>query len=153
MKHFLSRIQLKIAALVVALLAVLAPLTTATAQTPNVAVGAGQVVVIPFHISGQYTASTTAVIRFAMPFPGTVLGVGASARASGGTTPTLTVDVRSGAATILSAPFAVTAGAYSQGTITTSNIPDENAITVDLAITGTTPTWNDITVLITVARK
>lgn len=134
-------------------IAQLVPLPQAQAATPNVAVGAGQVVTIPIFISGQRTATTASVVRFAMPFPCDVLGVGASARASGGTTPTLTVDVLSGGTTILSAPIAVTAGAYAEGTVATAAIPDENAITVNLAITGTTPTWDDITVLITVARK
>jgi hypothetical protein len=144
---------LVIAATLVAITSTLQPLAPAIAATPNVTPGAGQVVVIPLHLSQQYTASQTAVARFAMPFPAHVLGVGASARASGGTSPTLTVDVLSGGTTILSAPFAVTAGAYSEGTVTVAAIPDENAITVNLAIGGTTPTWNDITVLITVARK
>lgn len=125
------------------------------AATPNVAVGAGQVVVIPFHISGQYTATTAAVAKFNMPFPCQVLGVGATARASGGTTPTLTVDVLTGGspASILSAPISITAGTYSEGTITTAAIADEANVQVNLAIGGTTPTWNDITVLITVVRK
>lgn len=127
----------------------------ALAATPNVTPGAGQVVVIPFHISGQYTASTTAVVRFAMPFPCRVLGVGASARASGGTSPTLTVDVLNAAVSILSAPISVTAGSYTEGafTATGQNIADEAAITVNLAITGTSPTWNDIVVFITVVRR
>jgi hypothetical protein len=127
--------------------------TPAQAATPNVAVGAGQVGVITLHVSGQYTTSLTAVSRFAMPFPARVLGVGASARASGGTSPTLTVDLKSGGTTMLSAPFAVTAGAYSEGTLTVNTVPDENAITVDFAITGTSPTWNDITIIITYARR
>ena len=149
----------RIASVLVVLAIVAATFLFATvstqAATPNVAVGAGQVVVIPFHISGQYTASTTAVVQFNMPFPCQVLGVGATARASGGTTPTLTVDVLKGAtpASILSAPISITAGTYSEGTVATAAIADESPITVDLAIGGTTPTWNDITVLITVARK
>lgn len=146
----------KVAALAICALALafasFAP-TQAPAATPNISVGGGQVGVVALHISGQYTATTAGVARFNMPFPARILGVGASARASGGTSPTLTVDVKSGGTTILSAPFSVTAGAYSEGTLTVQTIPDENAITVDLAITGTSPTWNDITVLITYARR
>lgn len=138
--------------LILVALAVLA-VPAARASTPNVAVGAGQVMVLPFHISGQYTATTASVARFAMPQPCELIGVGASARASGGTAPTLTVDVKSANATVLSAPITVTAGAYSHGTITTSNIPDEAAVTLDLAIGGTSPTWNDITVVLTCSRK
>lgn len=147
--------RLLAATLLLTAFTLLAAVPTAQAATPNVAVGAGQVVVIPFHISGQYTASTTAVVKFDMPFPCTVLGVGATARASGGTTPTLTVDVLKGAspASILSAPISITAGTYSEGTIATAAIADETPVTVDLAIGGTSPTWNDITVLITVARE
>lgn len=125
----------------------------AEAATPNVAPAAGQVVVIPFHISGQYTATTTNVVRFLMPFDAAVLGVQATARASGGTTPTLTVDVLEAGVTILSAPIAVTAGAVAEGTLTDSNIADEAAVTMTLTIGGSSPTWNDIVVLVTVFRK
>ena len=140
-------------AVVMLMAAALLPVPAVHAATPNVTVGAGQVVVIPFHISGQYTSSTTAVIRFAMPFPCTILGVGASARASGGTSPTLTVDLLKGGVSVLSSAFSVTAGAYSEGTVSTSAVADESAMTVNLAIGGTSPTWNDITVFITVQRR
>lgn len=136
-----------------ALILALAVAGLAQAATPNVAVGAGQVAVFPLHFSGQYTATTANVARFAIPFPCDALGVGASARASGGTSPTLTVDVLEAGATILSAPIAVTAGAYSEGTIVDAALADEALITVTLTIGGTSPTWNDITVLLTCARK
>lgn len=123
----------------------------AQAATPNYPL-ATQVLVVPLHVSGQYTATTAAVARFALPFKGKLVGVGASARASGGTTPTLTVDVKAGGSTLLSAPISVTAGAYAEGTITTSAVADEAAITVDLTIGGTSPTWNDITIVLTFVR-
>lgn len=129
------------------------PYSQAQAATPNYAVGTGvDVVVIPLHISGQYTATTVAVARFTLPFKAQLIGVSASARASGGTTPTLTVDVLEAAVSVLSTPVAVTAGAVSEATITDANLADESAITVNLAITGTSPTWNDIVVFITVVR-
>jgi hypothetical protein len=128
-------------------------MASAEAATPNISVGGGQVMVFPFHISGQYTATTASVARFAMPQPCDLIGVGASARASGGTSPTLTVDVKSGGSTVLSAPISVTAGSYTEGTITTTAIADEAAITFDFTITGTSPTWNDMTVLLTCSRK
>ncbi|MEX2372411.1 MAG: hypothetical protein WD800_01285, partial [Dehalococcoidia bacterium] len=70
-----------------------------------------------------------------------------------GTTPTLTVDVLEGGVTVLSAPIAVTAGTVAEGTITDANLADESTITVNLVITGTSPTWNDITVLLTLVRQ
>lgn len=129
------------------------PLQKAGAATQNYSTATTGVVVIPLHVSGQYTASTTAVARFTMPFPCKVLTVGASARASGGTSPTLTVDLKAGGVSLLSAPVSVTAGAVAEATISTSTVADEAAMTVDLAITGTSPTWNDITIFITVLRR
>ena len=122
------------------------------AATPNVAPGAGDVQIVAFHISGQYTATTAAVARFTLPFEARLLGVSASARASGGTSPTLTVDVKEAGATVLSAPVAVTAGAVAEATVTDAALADEAAITIDLAITGTSPTWNDIVVVLTLFR-
>jgi hypothetical protein len=87
----------------------------AQAATPNLAPTNPTLQVLTFHVSGQYTATTAGVVRFNMPFKAKLLGLGASARASGGTTPTLTVDAKVGGTTMLSAPFAVTAGAYSEG--------------------------------------
>lgn len=139
-------------AAIFAFVTVFAPVGAAFAATPNYA-PAYNVVVIPFHISGQYTTTTTAVVRFALPFPAKLVGVGASARASGGTTPTLTVDLKAGGTTVISAPISVTAGAYAEGTVATSALADEAAITVDLTIGGTSPTWNDIVVFITVVRQ
>lgn len=136
-----------------ALLALSLLASKADAATTNCAMGGCDVVVIPLHISGQYTASTTAVARFQLPFEANVLGVSASARASGGTSPTLTVDVKEGGVTIMSAPISVTAGSVTEGTVTDILLADEAAMTVDLTIGGTSPTWNDIVVLVTLARR
>lgn len=124
---------------------------TATAATPNYSVDK-QVQAVSFFVAGQRTASTTAVIKFTLPFKAKLIGVSATARASSGTTPTLTVDLKQGGTTVLSAPIAITAGTVAEGTITTATLTDEATITVDLAITGTTPTWDDITILLTVVR-
>ena len=134
-------------------LAVLAAVSAVPVQaaTANYPLGT-QVSIIPFHISGQYTASTTAVVRFTLPYKAKLIGVSSTARASGGTSPTLTVDVKSGGTTVLSTPTAITAGTVAESVITVSTLADEASITVDLAITGTSPTWNDITILLTVVR-
>lgn len=124
---------------------------SAEAATPNYAPDK-PVVLMPFHVSGQYTASTTAVIKFALPFKAKLIGISATARASGGTSPTLTVDLKQATVTVLSAPISITAGTVAEGTITTATLTDEASITVDLAITGTSPTWNDITILVTLVR-
>ncbi|MGE0256907.1 MAG: hypothetical protein AB7N54_19960 [Alphaproteobacteria bacterium] len=122
------------------------------AATTNVPVAIPGVVLVPLSIEGQRTADVTAVVRFKLPFPARVLGVSATARASGGTTPTLTVDVLEAGTTILDDPIAVTAGTVAEGTVTDAVLADEAVITVNLAITGTNPTWDDITVLLTLVR-
>jgi hypothetical protein len=121
--------------------------TSAFAATPNYL--AVNVELVPFQISGQWTATTTSVIKYTNPAKMKLIGVSATARASGGTSPTLTVDVLAGGTTVLSAPISITAGTVAEGTIVTSTIADEAAVTVNLAITGTSPTWNDITILLT----
>lgn len=144
--------------------AVLAGLTAlafccASLVAPGIAFAATQnyalsvpMAVVPFHISGQYTTSTTGVVKFLLPFKAKVIGVSASARASGGTAPTLTVDVLNGATSILSAPISITAGTPAEGTITTANQADESTLNVNFAIGGTSPTWNDITIILTLVR-
>ena len=122
------------------------------AATPNQAL-TDDVELIPFQISGQWTASTAAVAKIKLPFPAKLIGVSATARASGGTSPTLTADVQEGGVSVLAAPVAITAGAVTEATITDSALADESLISVDLAIGGTLPTWNDITVLLTVRRR
>ncbi|MGQ9370534.1 hypothetical protein [Azospirillum sp. A39] len=104
-------------------------------------------------LSGQRTADTTAACRTKLPFPAKLLAVHASARASGGTAPTLAVDVKAGATSLLSAPVAVTAGATAEATVAgAGRIADEADITVDLDIGGTTPTWDDIAVVLWLQR-
>ncbi len=127
--------------------------TPVAAATQNYSLAIPGVVTIPLQLSGQYTATETDVVTFALPFKARVLGVTASARASGGTSPTLTVDVQDDGTTILSAPLSVTAGSVSEATISAPSVADESVVTVDLAITGTSPTWDDVTVLLTVIRE
>lgn len=137
---------------IAALLAVagLSQIVQAATTVPPVSTPGVQVIALQF--SKQFTATTAAAAKFTMPFGVRVLGVSATARASGGTSPTLTVDVLAGGTTILSAPIAITAGTVSEGTVSTAAVADEAAVTVDFTIGGTSPTWDDITVLITVAR-
>lgn len=134
---------------VVATIAVLAfsPLgAPVMAATTNPAIGAAGYQNFTFHISGQYTASTTAVVKFTMPYACVINYAQANARASGGTSPTLSVVLKHGANTV-STIGPLTAGTVSEGALANTSVADEATITVDLTIGGTSPTWNDITVL------
>lgn len=139
--------------LVLALAAMAVTLFTpaALADTPNYPTTTS-VQIVPLVISGQYTATTAGVVQIKMPFKAKVIGVSATARASGGTSPTLTVGIKQGATAVLSAPISITAGAVSEGSVANPLLPDESTVTVDLTIGGTSPTWNDISVLLTVVR-
>jgi len=148
----MRKLKHSLLALGVLALSAIAWVPAAVADTQNYGLSIQQQI-IPFHISGQYTATTAAVVRFKLPYAAKLVGVSATARASGGTTPTLTVDVKEGGTTVLSAPVAITAGTVSEGTVSDSLLADESTITADLTIGGTSPTWNDIVLLLTVVRR
>ncbi len=133
--------------LLVSLLAFVSMIGVAPAATQNYSLGT-PVTMLPIMISGQRTASVTNVAKFTIPAKMKLIGVSATARASGGTTPTLTVDVLAASTSLLSAPVSVTAGAVAEATIATSAIPDETVLNISLAITGTSPTWDDISVML-----
>lgn len=124
----------------------------AGAATTNYSAAVPGVQVIPLHISGQYTATTNPAAKFAIPFGCKLVGISATARASGGTSPTLTVDLEDDGTSVLSSAISITAGTVSEGTISSATIADESVLEVVLTIGGTSPTWNDITVLLTVVR-
>ena len=140
--------SLAVAVLVLALVAM--PVLSLVAgpawgATTNPAVGAAGYQNFTWHISGQYTANTTAVIKHLMPYPCTINYAQANARASGGTSPTLSVVLKNGASTV--STMALTAGTVSEGVLANTTVSDEATITVDFTIGGTSPTWNDITVM------
>lgn len=155
MKTILNKMTTSFFGLLIALVIGFSAFTAppAIAATTNYSTAIGGVVVIPFNISGQYTATTASVVKFAMPFKCRLIGVGATARASGGTSPTLTVNLLDDTVSALSSAISITAGTYSEGTITNAVVADESVMTVDFTITGTSPTWNDITIFITAVRE
>ncbi len=122
------------------------------AATKNYSEVIGGIQVIPIALGGQYTA-TAATVKFVMPFKAEVLGVSATARASGGTGPILEVDVTEGGTSILSSPMSITAGSVTEGTVSDTSIADESTLGIQLNIRGVdSPTWNDITTLMTIRR-
>lgn len=123
-------------------------LASAQAATPNYAIGVN-VMPVAITLAGQRTATTAGVASIKVPAKMKLIGVSATARASTGTAPTLTVDVLAASTSLLSAPISVTAGAVAEGVIATSTVADETVVNINLAITGTTPTWNDISILLT----
>lgn len=122
------------------------------AATTNASPASSGYMLLPFHISGQYTANTTAVAKWLAPMPCEIYHASATARASGGTSPTLSVVLKNGASTV-STIGAITAGTISEGALANTTVADEATLSIDLTIGGTSPTWNDITVLIGCKRN
>lgn len=122
--------------------------------TPNIAISTPGVLVLPIHLQGQFTESVTAAARIKLPFAAQVLGVSAAARDSGGTDPALAVDVEDDGTSILTEAVSVTKGQVAEASVDGAKalIADESVLTVDLTITGTTPTWDDVDVIITLVR-
>lgn len=101
---------------------------------------------------GTVDADVTKKVGFKMPWKCDLYGVRTFARASSGTTPTLTVDVLEGGVSMLSAPVAVVADTYTDATISDGQIADEANLTMDVAVSGTTPVFSDVTVLLIMRR-
>lgn len=122
------------------------------AATTNYSEVINGIQVVPIALPGQYTA-TAATVKFRLPFKAEVLGVSATARASGGTGPILEVDLTEDGTSILSSPMNITAGAITEGTVSDKSLADESSVGIQLNIRGVdSPTWNDITTLMTIRR-
>ena len=107
--------------------------------------------VIP--LMGQYTTSRTALVKFTALNGYRVIAANATARASGGTSPTLKIRGLSGVQCIYSSSGAFVAGTTKALTLaTTPKIVDESAATIDLVIGGTSPVWSDISILLFLKR-
>ena len=126
--------------------------TTVSAETKNYSEVVTGVQIISMPIMGQYTSTRTGLITFQIPFKAKVLGVSAKARASSGTTPTLSVDIKEDGVSILSTPLWLTSTSVSEATISDTTLADESTITLDLAIGGTSPVWQDIMTILTIRR-
>ena len=124
----------------------------AEAATKNYSEVVTGVQIVSLPIMGTYTATRTGIVTFQIPFKAKVLGVSATARASSGTTPTLSVDVKEGGTSILSTPFFINTSSVTEGVISDKTLADEATVTVDLTIGGDTPVWDDITAILTLRR-
>jgi hypothetical protein len=109
---------------------------------------------LPFTLNRQYTATTTNVARFRLPCDARLVDASFAVRASGGTSPTLTVDVQDDGTTLLTTPTAVTAAGGIQEASLVANpvIAKDSVISVNLAIGGTSPTFDDISGMLVFER-
>lgn len=126
--------------------------TEAFAATANPSTASTGYEVIPIPVMGIYTSDRANLVTFKAPYPFYVTHVSAKARGSSGTTPTLTVDIKESGTSILSTPFSVYSSSVSEGTVSDKKLADESTITIDFNIGGTSPVWQDITILLGLKR-
>ena len=147
MKKLLSLTLITLAILVagVALSATSNPSPASPGYTP---------MVIP--IQGTYSSNQT-VVKWKTPAGYRVMHASVTARAVSGTTPTLTVDILSGATSMLSAPVAVATGTITDAVLGTAPIlADEGTISVNFAKGGSYSSgqgWKDVTLFLLLKRR
>lgn len=138
------------AALVVVLLLgalVFAP-SAMLAATSNPSPASSGYFAMTFNFDSQLTSTVADKAEFTMPWPAQLVQIQCVARALGGSGgPTYTFTLQEGAGTLATcAP--VTAGAVVEGTISDAAVADEANITLDYASAGTSPTADDVTVIL-----
>ncbi len=109
---------------------------------------------VPFNLNRQYNATTTNVLRHRLPCAARLVDASFAVRASGGTSPTLTVDVLDDGVSLLASPQAVTAAGGIQEATLAANpvIAKDSVLSVNLAIGGTSPTFDDISGMLVFER-
>ena len=143
-----SKIQ-KIAA--IALLALAVTLGGLFAATPNPSPASPGYYMMTLHFDSQLTATVADKAQWKQPWPSELVAIKCSGRAFGGTSPTFTWTLQEGAgAAATCAP--TTAATEVEGTITDSAIADEASMTLDYASAGTSPTADDMTVILIFKR-
>ena len=109
---------------------------------------------IAIHHEGQENATVNPISLFQMPFAATLVEVSAAARAadSGDADETYTIDLEEAGTSVLSSPISISRAAPQTpvvGTVSDSAIGDNAVMEVVLTLGGTTPTIDDVTVLMT----
>lgn len=121
--------------------------------TSNPSPGSSGYFTMTLHFDSQLTATVADKAQFKMPWPAELVGIQCVARALGGTgSPTYTFTLQEGAGTLATCAM-VTAVTVIEGAISDSSIADEASITLDYAATGTSPTADDVTVLLLFKRQ
>jgi len=123
------------------------------AATDNPAQGAPGYYVVNLHFDSQLTASVADKAQWKAPWPSKLIAIKCSGRAfggSGGPTYTWTLQEAAGTAATC-AP--TTAATEVEGTISDADIADEASLTLDYASTGTSPTADDMNVMLIFKRQ
>ncbi len=126
----------------------------AATANPGPSLPGYQAIIVP--INNIAAAGTlTAQASFKMPYPAKIVYATTYARASSGTTPTLTLQIKSGATSLFSSACSVVAATVTECSLSATSVllADEATITVDSIAGGTTPTFTDISFVVWVKRQ
>lgn len=129
---------------------------TAMAATTNPSPASPGYTPLVIPIMGIYSSTETPV-KFKAPAGYRVVHASAIARAVTGTTPTMTLDVKSGATSMFSSPISLSAGTITDAVLGTApNLTDEGAVSVAFTKGGSYASgegWRDITLFLFLKRR
>ena len=109
---------------------------------------------MPMTLAGDHSAANAVVTRFKIPYAARLIGFSAAAETiGGGVNSVVTVDLRAGGVSLLSAPVELTAGAVVNAVVSTSAVADEAELTAYLDVTGTNAVVSYVTMLPTFLRR
>lgn len=134
-------------------------------NTPGL--GAAEIITIPVKIAGPITTTVTRAARFRLPYATDLIGISANARVVSGTAPTCAVDLQKSTTSAFAAParvsvLAATATLVAADTLVEASpsaaagvaqIDDERDLYIDLTVGGTTPSFTDIDINVTLMRR
>lgn len=157
MNTLFSPVKSLAAILLLAVLCLLCvPTPPASAATANPSPASSGYMMLPLTFDRAVTTVSAPVIaRIKTPWPATVVGVTASCETAdyASTDEHYKIDIKEGATSILSAPIdMVAADTVYDGTVSDTTLADEAVLTVILDVTGTTPSVEDVSVLLILKR-
>lgn len=140
--------------ILITLTILIAGVALAATSNPSPASPGYTPMVIP--IQGTYSSNQT-VVKWKAPAGYRVMHASVTARAVAGTSPTLTVDILSGATSMLNAPVSVAVGTITDAVLGTApNLADEGTISVNFAKGGSYSSgqgWKDVTLFLLLKRR
>lgn len=152
MKKFLLIVA--VAVVLASTFLLMSPAGPADAATSNPSPGSSGYQLVCFGPYSTLTASTTNIARFIAPWPARLIEFSASSRLVSGTSPSMMLQIRTGATTTLVSSMTLTTNtAPVEATLNTNpNITDESAVSVDAIVSGTTPSFVDTTFCMGIKR-
>jgi hypothetical protein len=137
-------------ALVMAAMCAVTIVANAATTNPSPASPGYESMVLPF---GLVSSSRTPALKFTAPVGYTVQSVSASARLVAGTNPTLKVRGKNGASLVNYSGSLVASGPTALSIVSGATLSDEVTQQIDLIVGGTSPRFDNLTLILFLKRK